>query len=264
MGFTCDSNSCYKVVRIPKFEANSNKFSVQIFSSDMGEWNVYEVTCTGDVVWYDSYFSNCVVIVNGVLYWPEGKGRILVYNLNNNSDVQQNRLINFPYQELESEDSYGNKSPYCLGGSEGLLCCARIMKSQKSLSVWVLEEGWQLVHKDLDLHDLVAEMFSKLYVCEFEDWEGAEMQIDYEKRENEAIMDVKVLGFNPVDKNIIILSYHFTVWAYNIQTRRHEVLSEPSFLANTSGNRYKLSDTSYRVSYPFPLQPMPTILLPDT
>ncbi|KAI3914640.1 hypothetical protein MKW92_016903 [Papaver armeniacum] len=64
-------------------------------------------------------------------------------------------------------------------------------------------------------------MFSKLYVCEFEDWEGAEMQIDYEERENEAIMDVKVLG-----------------------------------------NRYKLSDTSYRVLYPFALQPMPTILPP--
>ncbi|XP_026443564.1 F-box protein At3g26010-like [Papaver somniferum] len=260
-GFTCESissTSCYKVVRIPKFEGSSNKFSIEIFSSDLGEWIIREVTCPASVIWHYSHVRKSIVIVNGVLYWTELGNRILTYSLKNNSETgdRQSRLINFP--DMELEDSYGDNSSYCLG-QLGFLCYARIMTSQKILSVWVLEDEWHLLHKDIDLSDLVAEMYSKFHVCEFEDPE----------REDEDFMEVQVLGFSPVDKNVILLSYHIFVWAFNIKTRRHEELSQTSFLGNThSAYRYQLFNTHsvdrYRVYYPFALKPMPTILPPPS
>ncbi|OVA08918.1 hypothetical protein BVC80_901g43 [Macleaya cordata] len=76
------TTSTYKVVRIPEFNKNSTKFDIEIFSSDLGEWKTYEISCPQEVTMLHPFASN-VVTRNGVLYWIEGgRNRIIAYELN--------------------------------------------------------------------------------------------------------------------------------------------------------------------------------------
>lgn len=56
---------------------------------------------------------------------------------------------------------------------------------------WVFQEsGWYLLHKNIVLHDMLVEMESLL--------NGGAGAVDL-------IKEIQVIGFNPVDKNVVIL-----------------------------------------------------------
>ncbi|XP_026381004.1 uncharacterized protein LOC113275679 [Papaver somniferum] len=103
----------------------------------------------------------------------------------------------------------------------------------------MFEEGWSFLYKDIDLRDLVAKMFGRFHVNAHEDSDGEENEDFYgeenegfDEAESKAIDEVKILGFSPENTNIILFSYHFIVWVYNIDTKSYKELIEPSFVAN--------------------------------
>ncbi|XP_026447037.1 uncharacterized protein LOC113347574 isoform X2 [Papaver somniferum] len=112
--------------------------------------------------------------------------------------------------------------------------------TEGSLSVWVLEENWYLLHKVIEFLDMLAQMESSLI--------GGESTVDL-------IRDIQVIGFNPVDKNVVIISYKKHILAYNIRNGGCEQLSHPSFLGSKSPGPYSGIST-------FALKPRPTILPP--
>lgn len=235
---SCSSLSYFKVVHIPSFEMPSKEFNIDIFSSDLGEWISCEVSCSQYIEWNVPLINN-VITHNGVVYWIEGRNRILVYDLSNNTTVGgQCSLIYLPEEEFDgfirAPNPFHTSRSQFLGESEGLICYARISRNQRTLSVWVLEEdNWQSVHEDIELQDISAKKESRMV-------EGA----------------IQVLGFSPVDRDIVLLGCKNYVWGFSMQTRRSEELSYPSFSANTH------SDSGDIMLLPFVLKPMPTLLPP--
>ncbi|XP_026452233.1 uncharacterized protein LOC113352649 [Papaver somniferum] len=233
---------------------------------------------SADIIFDVAHIQTPVVTRSEVLYWMEGRSRIVVYDLNNNGDTGSCRCTLIDLPDLQWGDSYMEELRYdkdhthCLGESEGLLCYARIMRNQRTLSVWVLEDNkWCLLHKDIDLHDIFAEMSNKSYEVESEQEEQQEedegmnveeedegMIVEEEQDGEEALMAVHVLCFNPVDKDVVFLSYNNCVWAFHTRTKRYEELSLPSFLAGMH------STYRYRIFFPFVLNPLPTILPPPS
>ncbi|XP_026431011.1 uncharacterized protein LOC113328140 [Papaver somniferum] len=247
-GFICDCSSehtSYKVVRVPPWQQESNKFGIQVFSSDLGKWNLYEVFCPDGVTVRfprdvsDGLPADGVTIHGNVLYWIDMYDRIVACNMENDeSYVRQCRLIDLPGKSDRGIIS----STRCLGESDGSIFYARINRRQETLSVWVRQEdNFHLLHNDIDLHDLFGEIDIKL----FEDFDGIRWGHDL----------VEVLGFSPVDSNVVIIGYKNCIWGYNIGTRKYDELCHPSIM----GNKHSASDTVY---LPLVLKPVPTILPP--
>lgn len=68
----------YNVLRIPRFAPGKETFSLEIFSSKSGQWSSYEVLCSQVVAmppWLP--IRNNVIAHDGVLYWIEGRGKII-------------------------------------------------------------------------------------------------------------------------------------------------------------------------------------------
>ncbi|XP_026400345.1 F-box protein At5g07610-like [Papaver somniferum] len=248
-GFTCESSlisTSFKVIRVDE----GATLKIDIFSSDLGKWNVYNVLHPGGALHgcsvYDHYVTH-----NGVFYWmKKGFNQILAFSVNRNHNHQtcgnECRLISLPDQEMDNDRRYFRQSTernkrffgQCLGESEGLICYAIVKHKERSLSVWVLEENWSLLHKDIKFYDILAEIASSLI--------GVESTVDL-------ITDIQVIGFNPVDKNVVIISYKTHILAYNIRNGGYEQLSHPSILdSNLPG--------SYVGILTFALKPRPTIL----
>lgn len=107
IGFICNEcfssslvSTSYKVIRIPKIEAAAKEFKVEIYSSDLGIWNFYDVSCPPDVTVNFSCDDN-VVTHNGVLYWLQKGCRIFLAvsvdgNTSNETCGNECRSINFP------------------------------------------------------------------------------------------------------------------------------------------------------------------------
>ncbi|XP_026429691.1 F-box protein At5g07610-like [Papaver somniferum] len=217
-GFMCNSEcflepTSYKGVRIPKFEAPTKEFKVEMFSSDVGEWNVYHVSRPLTATWKLGNSDNFVTY-NGVFYWFQKRNyKILAVSVNRNNTNHECRLINMP--ELEMNGDEINWLSESLGESEGLICLARFKKLEERLSVWVLDGNhWYMLHDDIILHDQLAELESQL--IDGSGWK-------------DFINDIEVVGFSPVDKNVVILSCRKYVWAYNTKTRVFEQLCHHSF-----------------------------------
>lgn len=260
-GIACEldsSGGCfYQVVHIPTFTKNARKFKIEIFSSDVGKWKVNSVSRHRNIIGCCSSVSN-VVIVGDTLYWIECE-KLMAYSLNrNNVDTggERFRLIDLPV--VESEDSNGTRGNYCLGESEGFLCYAEILGNQES-GVWVFEEEWHLLRTNMDLRWLIGDMFGRFNENVCEDSDGKETRAFYEE-ENKAIHDVKVLGFNPMNKHVTVLSYEYGVWSYNTGTSEYEELIEPKFVAKMHKNYKFHNRKAPYVDNPFVMKAMATIL----
>ncbi|XP_026427908.1 F-box protein At5g07610-like [Papaver somniferum] len=167
-GIFCEHSSllesCFKVVRIRGFlKPSTKKLNVDIFSSDLGVWESFEVSSDENVAQGDPDIHNAVIL-NSVLFWIEGSSRMLVYNLNQikGSDAHQCSLINFPDMEF-GDDVFGFFDSR-IGESEGLVCYAktRVTARGMTVSIWVLDEvNWQVLHNHISLDDIVAEVRSR-------------------------------------------------------------------------------------------------------
>ncbi|XP_026439730.1 putative F-box protein At3g23950 [Papaver somniferum] len=256
-GFICNDecvssssriSTSYKVIRIP-INMEASKFKVEIFSSDLGKWNVYDVSYPLDATWGYS-FNEKLVTHNGVCYrFQKEKRNLLAFSIsrNNNDGACGNdcRSIDLP-DRAKDEEHWDDLKQY-LGESEGLICYAIVNESERSLSVWVLEEDWYLMHKDIEFDNTIAEMESS-----FNGGAGAD----------DIFSQIQVLGFNPVDKNVVILSYKKCIWSYNFRTRGYEQLSHVPPL----GSKISMSHMSETFSSKptFALKPTPTTLPPVT
>lgn len=91
MGLICASSSSemgYKVIRIPQFCKAKRNFNIEIYSSDLGNWTAYEVSCDQEVSMPELLRrrNTNMVGVNGVFYWNESKdNRILALDIKNNN-----------------------------------------------------------------------------------------------------------------------------------------------------------------------------------
>ncbi|KAI3918879.1 hypothetical protein MKW98_017327 [Papaver atlanticum] len=115
----------------------------------------------------------------------------------------------------------------------------------------------------MDLLWLLGDMFGRFNENECEDSDGEETRAFYEE-ENKAIHDVKVLGFNPMNKDVILLSYDYGVWAYNTGTSKYEELVEPKFVAKMHKNYNFRDRKAPSVHNPFVIKAMATILPPPS
>ncbi|XP_026382395.1 uncharacterized protein LOC113277540 [Papaver somniferum] len=252
---TISPTTSYKVVLIMPDKKKMRKLNIQVFSSDAGKWNVYQVSHPEPRGYFSDFKS--LVVINGQMYWLDGKN-ILSYNLNNNNSIQtggqQCRLINFP---VLSENYNDESDIFCLKEYRGLLCFLAISKTSRYLSVWVFEEDWNMVHKDIVLLDFVAGMYRRYNMEEYEALEEVDSESESNNcdKENGAIEDVEVIGFSPVDANVILFGYNDGVWAYDIESTKSEELIEPSFMATTNS-----VGTRYRVYNSFAIKTMPTVL----
>ncbi|XP_026431270.1 F-box protein At5g03970-like [Papaver somniferum] len=246
-GFECDCSALptrFKVVRITSWQEEVNKFNIQVFSSDLGRWSFYEVFCpVGETLTFPVYGSlrfpprgadrlptDAVIIHRNVLYWMGWYGRIVVYNLDE---------MNCEFRLIELPDR-GVCFTRCLGVSNGSIFYARLKRTEETLCVFVLQEGnFHLLHGSIDLHDLFAEMNTKL---------TANLGIRWADL-------IKVFGFNPVDSNVVTIGCRNYIWAYNIETRKYDELCHPS----SPGNEHSAADFVY---LPLLLKPMPTVLPP--
>lgn len=227
-------------MRILPWQTNSNKFNIQIFSSDLGKWEFYDIFCPDGVTLISIRGASVGLPTGGVIihrnmrYWMGWYNKISAYDLGNNeSEFRQCRMVVLPDR--------GIGSTRCLGESNGSIFCAQMRRHEATLCVWVLqEENFCLLHNNIDLHDLFAEISIKLSANSVGvRWGDI----------------IKVIGFSPVDSNVVIISYKNYVWVYNAGTRKYDELCHPSFL----GNEHSTSDIAY---LPLFLKPMPTILAP--
>ncbi|XP_026424307.1 F-box protein At3g26010-like [Papaver somniferum] len=233
-GIFCDNSSfnssCYKVVHIPEFDTPSKNFNVDLFCSDLGVWKSFQVSCDENVQWRQSMYRE-VVILNGVLFRIEKLKRMFVYNLNQNngSGGHQCSVINMPDEESGLLNFSG-----CIGESEGGVCYTKTTWKgmEMVMSIWVLDKvNWQILHKDISVNNIFAEF----------------------RRVGDAA-PVHVLGFSPVDRNVVFFGCKDWLWGFNIQTRSLEELC--------MGNGH-LSNPCLMVQ-PFVLKPMPTVLPPPS
>ncbi|OVA08924.1 F-box domain [Macleaya cordata] len=243
-GFICESSSSslttkstyYKVFRIPLFEKWSNDFILEIFSSNTGQWKKHKISCPQSVSMHFLYCKpSNVVSLNGVVYWIEGRYRIIAYDLFNKKNANgdhQCRLINLPAEaRVYVDDRF-------LGQSEGFIGYSECFIGE--LSVWKLEDDfsrgswdWRLVHS-IRTVDMLPE--------NFDDEVFKDLFPNY-------CFNLKPLAFNPVDQNVMILGYGSkSIFAYNMKTRILKLLSRDS---------YYYSSTASGVS-PFVLAPLPT------
>ncbi|XP_026398415.1 F-box protein At3g26010-like [Papaver somniferum] len=210
-GIICDEcfsssphSRSYKVIRIPKFAA-AKEFKVEVFCSELGEWNMYDVSCPEYVTWDNSLYGNHFTH-NGVLYWFQQRNRNILavcVNGNTNHGTHGNdcMLINMPDRAVDGDINYFSE---CLVQSEGLICFARFKVTERSLSVWVLDGGWYMLHKDIRIQD----------------------RLEGENGFN-LITEIEVVGMSPVDKNVVILGSEKYIWAYNTKTRVYEQECHP-------------------------------------
>ncbi|OVA08922.1 F-box domain [Macleaya cordata] len=246
-GFICEPSSSpmtptsYKVVCIPQYKDDPwNKFDVEIFSSDLGEWTTYQVSCPGDVTWDYYPLRSNLVIHNGVLYWVEGSNRILAYDLtddNKGNGGHRCWLIDLP------EKKRYDRNNGCLGELEGFISYSR--SGLEELSVWVLEEDhfsstgswvWRLVH-NITIHDMIS-------VENCHDWFITELV-------SVNSYTLEPIAFNPVDQNILIVRCPSSTitFGYNIRTRLLKLLIS-----------YRKSLATYAALSPFVIAPWPTTL----
>ncbi|XP_026452211.1 uncharacterized protein LOC113352627 [Papaver somniferum] len=236
-----ESSTSYKVIRIPQVKAAAKEFRVEIYSSDLGEWNV--VSCPPRATWEVTIHDNFVTL-NGVLYWfQQQNSEVLAFSVDRNTNDgtcgNECRLINIPYLVRDRYDFTSLSE--CLGESEGLICFARFKYKEMSLSVWVLDVDWYVLHQDIQLYDWLAEIETRL--CDGSD--GRDL-----------MTEIRIAGFSPVDKNVVILSFKEYVWAYNTKTRVYEQLCHPSFLRSNVPSVPRLR------ALEFILKPRPTTLPP--
>ncbi|XP_026399864.1 F-box protein At5g03970-like [Papaver somniferum] len=193
-GFVSDSYSSvyYKVVLIEELTLPSNGFVLYIFCSDLQEWETHCVSCP-DLITMKKSLSSNVVNSCGVLYWIEGEGdRIVACDLNRDMRCS---LIRLPKRDNNQKDEY-----QCLGESEGSIMYSR--RQGGELEVWLLEGSssvWHLVHKIETQH--------MLFPCH-----GAERY--------GSTVDFRHTAFNPVDRNIMILTCSYGIFTYSIATRK--------------------------------------------
>ncbi|XP_026450949.1 uncharacterized protein LOC113351109 [Papaver somniferum] len=227
-GFLCNDDECfskstsYKVIQIPPMFSAAKEFKLEMFSSDLGEWSIYDVSCPPNVTWAFGKYDN-LVAHNGVLYWFQKEScRILAVSGNRNNDKndggcgnEECRLISLPDRVMDGADK---NITQCIGESEGFICYTIIKETERTLSVWVLlEAGWYLLHRNIIFHGILAEMESL--------FNGGAGAIDL-------IKGIQVLGFNPVDKSVVILGCNKYIWADNTRTKGYEQLRHPSFLGS--------------------------------
>ncbi|XP_026442083.1 F-box protein At5g07610-like [Papaver somniferum] len=233
-GYFCEYSSSFtsrfRVVCIPKFDEPSKIFNVNVFCSDLGEWKSFQVSCDENVVWGWCDWEK-VVIHKGVLLWIEEGNRMIVYDLNQKTQSNGHRcsLINLPDVRYDDAE-YGNNCR--IGESEGWVCYAKVRWTDRAvtMNVWVLDGvKWQILHFDISISidNIVTELSS----------------------ERGRAVRIQVLGFSPVDRNIVFLSWKHWVWGLNIQTRSFEELCVDI------GHLYRNGRLG-----PFVLKPMPTVL----
>lgn len=87
----------------------------------------------------------------------------------------------------------------------------------------MLDGDWCVLHKDIQLHDWLAEMYSQFFGVGVGNW----------------ISQFEVAGFSPVDKNVVILSSMEYAWAYNIKTSVCKLLCHPR-LSTSAGFQPRL------------------------
>ncbi|XP_026393490.1 uncharacterized protein LOC113288614 [Papaver somniferum] len=128
-------------------------------------------------------------------------------------------------------------------------------QKERSLSVWVLDGDWHTLRKDIKLHDWLAEVESQFF-------DGCESEVESqlfdgcESGEEDWMEEIEVVGFSPVDKDVVILRYNRYVWAYDTRNRVYEQLCHPSSLRSNFPSARHLSTSA------FVLKPRPTILPP--
>ncbi|XP_026378828.1 F-box protein At3g26010-like [Papaver somniferum] len=252
IGIFCEYSSsftscCYKVVRIPLFdESYTKEFNVDIFSSEMGVWERFQVSCDKLVQQAWSILDK-VVILDGVLFWIEGRNRMLVYNFDQKNKIDEHRcsLISLPDEEFDDYYKY-RYSESILGESGGWVCYAKIKISTRDLtvSVWVLDGvNWKILHNKISTDDSIfKEMLSRIGVSK-----------EMLSRTGE-FARIQVLGFSPMDRNVVLLGCKHCVWGFNIQTRSFEELY---------GDKRHVDHTG-RMFLPSVLTPMPTVLPPPS
>ncbi|OVA19008.1 F-box domain [Macleaya cordata] len=233
-GFICESSSLtststYKVLRILYCWDRFAIFDLQIFSSDTGEWNTYQVSCPREVI---IYTNNVVTCRDGVLYFilELEQNKIIAYDFSNNKNGgHQCRLIDLP------EDR--EKNLFCtrrIVESEGSICYGQIQREQRTLNVWELKLDysnggwvWHVVHKNIEIKDIFAPNIKTWF-----------------------------RAFNPVDRNVLILDCKTYILAYNIRTGTSEVLNFHNSICTTPNIS--------TVSPPFLVTPKLTIIPPPS
>lgn len=98
-----------------------------------------------------------------------------------------------------------------------------------TVSLWVLNEvNWQILHKGISVGIIFTELRSRIG----------------------KVAVIQVLGFSPVDRNVVLLGHKHWVWGFNVQTRSFEELC--------LDNRHVCDADA--MFLPFVVKPMPTVL----
>ncbi|KAI3843791.1 hypothetical protein MKX03_017988, partial [Papaver bracteatum] len=152
---------------------------------------------------------------NGCLYWMIEANKIVTYDLKKNVGCSGKcMLIDLPKNEDEDDNGSLSDARSCISESEGFIFYIKIEDSRQMIaSVWLLEEdnaqwSWKSVHK-IKVNEMLAG----------HDWN------------NTRIMNMKPLGFSPIDGNIVFMQISDEyILQYNILTRRSQLLSLSSHL----------------------------------
>lgn len=217
-GLVCDTDPCsslltpasYKVLFVPAFCTSSRTFEVEIYCSDLGMWNSFEVTSSEEITW-DGMQCKDIVTHNGISCWIVEGNRVVAYDPNTENheikDSHQCRLIDLP------AISGPNRHFECFGVSGGLLSYSRCHDGM--LQNWVLDEEeykrgswvWKLVNSS-NVTDILLD----------EDCQDERVRKLFSA--GNMVYDLEPLEFIPVEPDTMILGYDVkSIFAYIIKTR---------------------------------------------
>ncbi|XP_026416086.1 putative F-box protein At3g28280 [Papaver somniferum] len=222
--------SNYKVVC--SYTASRNNITtLEIFSSDTGEWRSY---LTYEVDKYKpirSGFHSNMVICSGVLYWTDNLYRTNISDESDDADYELGvTACNLENKEIPKDTIWLIHLPEDIkrpaggffGVSEGSIYYGNVIHTTSNLrgflSVWLLEDysnggwGWQSVHKNVEMKIHHINPYFDDFLFKF------------------------FCYLHPEDRNVIIVVETRFCLAYDISTRTYEVLRAspiPSSLVHT-------------------------------
>ncbi|CAH8266904.1 unnamed protein product [Arabidopsis lyrata] len=139
----------YKVVLVNTRFENATNLTLQIYSSETGEWTCENVCCPCPIPWDSSPYPE-PISVNGVLHWfghgTINAGGIIAIDLYNTSPLRENHcwFIPFPNENLFVVDGKKSYKIWCRRActtSEGFIMYIN-MVSESKMKVWRLNKNY--------------------------------------------------------------------------------------------------------------------------
>ncbi|KAJ4702318.1 F-box domain containing protein [Melia azedarach] len=222
LGFICYPHPCdkkqacttyarysYKLVRINKFEGYKREFNVDIFSSETGKWSEKLVRSPKRL---SSLYRSHIVAYNGILYWMDEGNIIVAYDPLN--DVGRCRVIDSPIYD-------GGRN---FATEELIGVCGGRLRILQRISYF---PGYECVSTKLSMWELED--------CNTGKWKREE-QVNIKDLDSEDYGMMKqvsrygplpgLLGFHPIEEDIVYLSFPGRVVKCNMRTRMLEEVCE--------------------------------------